>query len=88
MYLIRISNKGYKYYRKDFVDTNNNWTEWIDTHENYFGGINNMKIDKNFNINTKNCILDVNVFPYTLYYSYLDKYCLCQKKDLILFLLI
>ena len=80
---IKVSNKGYKYFRKGFVDTNNNWLEWEDNHENYFGSINNKKIDKYFNINTNDSIIEVNVFPYDLYYSYLDKYCLCQKDGFI-----
>jgi len=79
----KVSNKGYKYFRKGFVDTNNNWLEWEDNHENYFGSINNKKIDKYFNINTNDSIIEVNVFPYALYYSYLDNYCLCQKDGFI-----
>ena len=70
----KVSKKGFKYIKKDYIDSNINWIEWQDTHLKYFNNNSNSKDSNNNN-------LSINVFPYTLYYPYLKKYCLCKNDN-------
>ena len=58
-------NKGYRYTRKDYVDSQNSWQDWKLNHLDYFKG------------NNTNVVL----YPYDSYARYLSNYIICKNTD-------
>lgn len=63
--LLNVSNKGYKYIRKDFVDSQNIWQDWKISHLEYF----------------KNNDTNIFLYPYNRYLDYLNDCIICKNID-------
>lgn len=62
-----ISNKRYKYTRKDYIDSQNTWQDWKISHLQYF---------KDINTNT-----NIFVYPYDFYIRYLNNCIICKNNN-------
>ena len=81
----KVSNKGYKYIRKDFVDNENSWQDWKISHLQYFSNNKNDKNNKNDGgdktNNTNNDGIPVFLYPYNDYLGYLNNWIICKNTD-------
>lgn len=68
----KVSNKGYKYIRKDYVDSQNTWQDWKISHLQYFNN------EKNNNKNNDTYIF---LYPYNDYLGCLNKWIMCKNTD-------
>tara|TARA_Y100000389_G_C17425534_1_gene499326 strand:- start:362 stop:1783 length:1422 start_codon:yes stop_codon:yes gene_type:complete len=67
-----VINKGYKYLRKDLIDTENTWQDWKISHLQYF----NTKKNNTINDNTT-----IFLYPYNDYLRCLNNCIICKNNN-------